>query len=158
MNALNVKRGFWRIAALQPNSTGISPFGSTPDSASALHRNSISSVSGGLRDSDSPNNNPGSASSGNNAAGVTFGSGPSNATGNTPTGGVGTSGAGMQGCANVMVGGGLPTGTATGTAPTPPFAWSLRPEDEKRFDSWGKPMPDGSLNFHFQGKTGQDST
>ncbi|WVQ70202.1 uncharacterized protein L199_008427 [Kwoniella botswanensis] len=58
-NALNIKRGFWRLPK-QSTSTGASPFGSTPESvasgshASRPHASSSSSVSQHLSDHDSP--------------------------------------------------------------------------------------------------------
>jgi hypothetical protein len=68
-NALNVKRGYWRMTPNNSTSTGISPFGSTPDSipgsGRVRHSNSVSSISAGIRtESDSPSY-PASATNGN---------------------------------------------------------------------------------------------
>ncbi|WWC69552.1 uncharacterized protein I206_103494 [Kwoniella pini CBS 10737] len=59
-NALNIKRGFWRLKQTS-NSTGASPFGSTPESTSATGRpqpSSSSSVSHHLSDDGSPIQHP----------------------------------------------------------------------------------------------------
>ena len=57
MNALNVKRGFWRISKYQSQSSGVSPYTSTPESAA------YASSAAGLR-------GPGSTSGSSKAASV----------------------------------------------------------------------------------------